>query len=173
MPRAYQNIAKVVERNYRNQGKVQKLKEKYEQPIVHPTMVPGDNNYLKGLARKLKETEDSWKKVWESGGYNGAHHIITKSVLKELGLPGEAIGNAPAVFHPLHNTNGMEIYFHDHEKQLELYEQGGIKAILEDFFETINAVNEALGIPIYDKDFIEREMFEAEIWARYWGIKWQ
>lgn len=148
------------------------IRAKQIQPIQRPMQVPGSVGYLKGAARAFKDTPQ-WEKVYESGGYNGAHHIVTKHLLEELGLNGEAITNAPGVLHPLHNNKYFDIYFHDHDTQKELYEQGGIKLILENFFKCINDINEALGYPRYNREFIENEMFEAEIWAKYWGLKWE
>lgn len=169
----FREIAQKVIRERAAQGKAHReLKREYTQRNQSPMQIAGDVGYLKGTARVFKDKPE-WAKIYESGGYNGPHHIVTKSVLEEMDLKGEAIANAPGVFHPLHNDKYFEAYFHNHELQLQLYEQGGIKLILENFFKVINEINEAFGFPKYNQEFIDKEMFEAEIWARYWGLKWQ
>lgn len=169
----YREIARDVTIQRIEQGRpTYQVTGKFIQPVVPPIYVGGNINYLKGVARSFRGIEH-WKRVWSSSGYNGAHHIITKSVLKNLGLNGESIANAPAVFHPLHNNPDFSNYFHDSSRQLLLYRKGGIKLILEDFFSRINKVNKEVGFPNYGEDFIDNEMFEAEVWAKFWGLKWQ
>lgn len=150
----------------------QRLRATYYQPRVHPTRITGPNNYLKGLSRRF--TGPQWERIGQSGGYNGAHHIVTKSVIKQISLKdGEIVANAPSVFHPLHNNQNFEYMFHDHERQLKIYEQSGIRGVVIDFFERANAVSGRLGIPVYNDDVIHQALLEAELWAKHWNLKWE
>lgn len=161
---------RVLNRRDRQQQVQKTLRATYEVHSVHPTRIVGPNNYLKGLSRRV--TGPQWSKIGKSGGYNGAHHIVTKSVIKQLGGSNECINNAPSVFHPLHSSSSFENMFHDHERQLQIYEQSGIRGIIIDFFERANAVSGRLGIPVYNDDVIHQALMEAELWARHWGLKW-
>lgn len=144
----------------------------YRQNFTRPYKVIGPNSYLRGVGRKFKGRK-GWERIEQSGSYNGAHHIVTKSVIKQIsGKDGEIVNNAPSVFHPLHNNKSFDKDFHDHARQLELYREHGIRAIIIDFFERINAINEALGLPKYEQADIDKELIEAELWARHWGLKW-
>lgn len=140
--------------------------------IMPPSRLVGPTNYLRGVSTRLKG-RPGWERIGQSGGYNGAHHIVTRSVIKQIsGKDGEIVNNAPSVFHPLHNNKSFDKDFHDHARQLELYREHGIRAIIIDFFERINAINEALGLPKYEQADIDKELIEAELWARHWGLKW-
>lgn len=167
------DLARKVLRRLDRQQKMQNaLRAIYEvHSAQHPTRIVGPNNYLKGLSRRV--TGPQWSRIGKSGGYNGAHHIVTKSVIKQLGGSTECINNAPSVFHPLHNTKSFENMFHDHERQLQIYEQSGIKGIIIDFFERANAVSGRLGIPLYNDDVIHQALLEAELWAKHWNLKWE
>lgn len=136
-----------------------------------PHAFVGSNNYLKGLSRQFVG-RPGWTDVFKSGGYNGAHHIVTKSVLKQLGYGPETLNNAPSVFHPLHNNKNFELTFHDHTTQMELYKKYGIQGVIIDFFERINAINMALGMPEYTPEQVQQELNEGHLWAKHWGLKW-
>lgn len=131
--------------------------------VRQPIRVVGPNKYLRGISKRFKGVE-GWESVNKSGGYNGAHHIITRFVIREIGGSSECLNNAPSVFHPLHNHPEYIDFFHNHTRQLELYKQGGISAIMNDFFEKVG------------QDFTQAEkeqlMLEAELWAKHWGLKW-
>ena len=140
------------------------LRATHREVVRPPTRVVGPNVYLKGVGKRFKDLNE-WNKVGDSRSYNGAHHIITKFVIKELGGNSECIRQAPSVFHSLHNDLRHIDWFHNHQKQLELYKEGGVKAIVKDFFDNVG------------KDFTDAEkeqlMLEAELWAKHWGFKWE
>ena len=152
----YHNLARKVLRS-------QSLSAVRPEIVRHPTRVVGPNVYLKGVSKRFKGLTN-WDKVADSRSYNGAHHIVTKFVIKELGGNSECIRQAPSVFHPLHNDVRYIDWFHNHQKQLAIYQEKGIRGIMEDFFENVG------------EDFTEAEkeqlMLEAELWARHWGLKW-
>lgn len=139
------------------------LQVTYRPGIVTPAIVIGPNSYLKGVSRAFRGTK-GWKKVNVGGGYNGAHHIVTKFVIQQIGGNNEAIRNGPSVFHPLHNKPEYVDIFHNHQRQLEIYKVGGIKGIVEDFF------NRAPG---FTDDEVKIMLLESELWSKHWGLKWQ
>lgn len=131
--------------------------------IVTPAIVLGPNSYLRGVSQAFKGATE-WQNVNKGTGYNGAHHIVTKFVISEIGGNAEAIRNGPSVFHPLHNKPEYIDLFHNHQRQLELYKQGGIKGIVEDFFERV---------PGFTDEEIKLMLLESELWSKHWGLKWQ
>jgi hypothetical protein len=153
----YHNLARKVLRS-------QTLTTIRPEAVRHPTRVVGPNTYLKGVGKRFRGLGE-WNKVGDSRSYNGAHHIVTKFVIKELGGNSECIRQAPSVFHSLHNDLRHIDWFHNHQKQLEIYKQSGIKGIIEDFFNNVG------------KDFTDAEkeqlLLEAELWAKHWGFKWE
>lgn len=149
------------------------LRATHTQPLTRPLNVVGTTNYLKGVGRAFKN-RPGWERIGQSGSYNGAHHIVTKSVIKQItGKEGEIIANAPAVFHPLHNSPSFESMFHDHERQLQIYQESGIRGVIIDFFDRANAVSDRLGIPLYNDEVINQALMEAELWAKHWNLKWE
>jgi hypothetical protein len=139
------------------------LQATYNPGIVTPSIVIGPNSYLKGMSRTFRGTKE-WALVNSATGYNGAHHIVTKFVIREIGGSDEAVRNGPSVFHPLHNRPEYIDMFHNHQRQLELYRDGGIKAIIEDFFERV---------PGFTEEQVKIMLLESELWAKHWGLKWQ
>lgn len=150
----------------------QNLRATYIQPFVPPMQVVGGNNYLRGVSKQFSGRK-GWEKINNVKGYNGAHHIVTKKTLKELGFEGDILSNAPSVFHPMHNNPYLVREFHNHERQVELYKQYGVKAIILDFFERINKLNKSFGLPVYEQAEIDKTLLEAELWAKHWGLKWE
>lgn len=135
----------------------------YSPNVVTPAIVLGPNSYLKGVSRAFKGTKE-WKVVNAAVGYNGAHHIVTKFVIKQIGGSEEAIKNGPSVFHPLHNKPEYVDVFHNHQRQLEIYNRDGIKGIVEDFFDRVNG---------FTDEEVKLMLLESELWAKHWGFKWQ
>ena len=139
------------------------LQVTYFPGIVTPAVVLGPNSYLKGVSRAFKGAKE-WKSVAAGTGYNGAHHIVTKFVIKQIGGSEEAIKNGPSVFHPLHNKPEYVDIFHNHQRQLKIYNKTGIKGIVEDFFNRANG---------FTDDEVKLMLLESELWAKHWGFKWQ
>ena len=139
------------------------LQATYNPGILTPAVVFGPNSYLKGVNRAFKGAAE-WKAVNIGTGYNGAHHIVTKFVITQIGGSEEAIRNGPSVFHPLHNKPEYVDAFHNHQRQLELYKTGGIKGIVTDFFERV---------PGFTEDEVKIMLLESELWSKHWGFKWQ
>lgn len=139
------------------------LQVTYNPGIVTPAIVIGPNSYLKGVSKAFKGAAE-WQAVNAGTGYNGAHHIVTKFVIKQIGGNDEAIRNGPSVFHPLHNKPEYVDVFHNHQRQLEIYKVGGIKGIVTDFFDRV---------PGFTDDEVKIMLLESELWSKHWGFKWQ
>lgn len=139
------------------------IKATYNPGIVTPAVVIGPNSYLKGVSRRFCGNLE-WNMVNVGRGYNGAHHIVTKFVIRQIGGSEEAIKNGPSVFHPLHNKPEYIDLFHNHQRQLEIYKKDGIKGIVEDFFERVDG---------FTDDEVKIMLLESELWAKHWGFRWQ
>ena len=142
----------------------QSLAVRRRELVRHPSRVVGPNIYLKGVEKRFRGLSE-WDKVGDSRGYNGAHHIVTKYVIKEIGGNSECIRQAPSVFHPLHNNPEYVGWFHNHTNQLAIYNEKGIKGIIEEFFEHVG--ND------FSREDKEQLMLEAELWAKHWNLKWE
>lgn len=158
--------------------KVARVQFQFRQSVVQPYNVTGGYNYLKMVGKAFKN-RPGWRSLDESGWYNGAHHIVTKTVIteiaKEVGIedPAEMKANAPAVYSQLHNHPAYSDLFHDHQMLLDTYHRSGVKGVVTEFFERLNAVNKKLGLPLYDEEFIGTTLLEAELWAKHWNIRWE
>lgn len=131
-----------------------------------PLRVVGPNSYLKGVSRGFKGRK-GWEQINSSSGYNGAHHVVTRFVIKEITGKenSECMNNAPSVFHPLHNDLRYVDWFHNHQKQLAIYKEKGIRGIIEEFLEHVG--ND------FSREDKEQLMLEAELWAKHWNLKWE
>ena len=158
------------------------------QPICAPEEVAGGYNYLRIANREMHHSE-GWEDVSCSSLYNGAHHIINKSVLEVIytdlrfrartrdevlpfNLP-DLQNNAPAMFHIYHNHPKYRNFFHDRDRQLRLYYSKGVSGILDDFLKRVEEVNRIEGLPPYSEDFKQTTLLEAELWAKHYGLKWK
>lgn len=150
----------------------EQMRARYIQGVTIPSEVVGPNMYLRGIGNRFRK-EEGWKDLWRSDGYNGAHHIVTRSVIQNIaGKRQLIVSNAPSVFHPLHNRPEYADVFHNHKRQLELYEKCGIKCVIEDFFERIEKVNNSENMLKYSEQSKKKIMLEAQLWAKHWGLKW-
>lgn len=168
-----------------------KITTEFKVPTLRsPETIYGGYNYLRFISSiskqkgsVYKEYLKVWNKINNSYTYNGAHHIVNKSTLKEIhhrmklnsrhnNIPfnvslDEMQRNAPAIFHILHGNPNYKNIFHNMERQLEIYEEYGIKGILDDFFSNL----ETYGYPV-SKQVIKGTYLEAELWARTYNLRW-
>lgn len=157
------------------------LQTQIQQSRCHPMEVVGGYNYLRTVSKGMAGCE-GWGRIRQGGGYNGAHHIISKSTLDVIFKQrkektylnySDFQRNAPAIFHPFHNNKNFEHLFHDSPRQLELYNKGGVSYILSDFFFNINEINRRYGLPEYAPELINRSFIEAKFWADTYGLRWK
>lgn len=158
--------------------------------LESPQHLFGTYNHLKALSKIskdraliMKRYENEWKKINQTQGYNGVHHIINKYSLKliheRLKKQGikfnleEAQRNAPAIFHPLHGDPKYQHIFHNPLEQYELYFQYGMKSIIISKLYEINQLNIERGLPELPQEYIDGLLKETELWTRYHGLMWE
>ena len=117
------------------------------------------------------------------GYYNGAHHLISKSTIKLIYLDLKAQGkevslnemenNAPSIYHPLHGDQDYRNVFHNTEAQYYDYKRFGMKVTVASLLERIDELNVALGLGPYPLEYLDGVLKEAELWCKYWNIKWE
>ena len=162
---------------------------KFIQPVLTaPENIYGGYNYLRVISRISKQKgavakayRPIWKKIHDVTSYNGAHHIVNQSTLKEIhkryGMTvnlADMQRNAPAIFHRLHGHPAYTKTFHDMEMQLLIYEQRGVSGIIDSFFikaKLISASSRGT-IPMYSYEVVRGTYLEAELWAKTFGLKW-
>lgn len=163
------------------------ISQNIKQQNCKPEQLYGGYNYLKLCSKSLNGLQ--WRSINKTKGYNGVHHIINVSTLSELykitvqnykdGLIGiypfedEFMRNAPGIFHKLHNHPEFTSLFHNKEMQLYIYENYGIKGILDNFFQMIAILNDSKGIEQISPEIIEGTYLETKIWCDYYGLKWE
>lgn len=162
---------------------------KFVQPVLTaPENIYGGYNYLRVISKISKEKgavvkayRPIWKKINDVTSYNGAHHIVNQSTLKEIhkryGMSvnlSDMQRNAPAVFHRLHGHPAYTKMFHNAEFQVLIYERSGIHGILDNFFRQAKliSVQSSGAIPMYDYHVVKGTYLEAELWAKTFGLKW-
>jgi len=166
--------------------------------LSNPNMLYGGYNYLRLLAKISREPNTvepayarMWRRINNVNTYRGAHHIVNKSTLKVIfddmkakarrtGKPltvnlDEMQHNAPGIFHPLHGNAAYQYIFHNSQRQLEMYYNGGIKEVLDDFFERLSQVSQDSGgeIPEVPSSVIEGTYIEAELWCKTFHLRWE
>lgn len=166
--------------------------------LSNPNKLYGGYNYLRLIAKIAKDpnaVEPAYARMWShihrAGSYQGAHHIVNKSTLKVIfddmkakarraGRPfqinlEEMQHNAPGIFHPLHGHKDYQYIFHNSQRQLQIYYDAGIKAVLDDFFENLHQISEKSDGAIANvPDFvIEGTYIEAELWCKTFHLRWE
>ena len=156
--------------------------------IASPTTLYGPYIYLRRIEDAGRDSElvnpayaTVWKHIHQTGYYNGAHHIINKSVIKRIhsGIKqnGEKLcldcmqRDAPAIFHPMHGNPTYNNVFHNHEEQYEIYRASGVKALMQHQIKKINKLNRDIGLPEIEGEMYDGLMKEAELWCAIYGLK--
>ena len=163
------------------------LSQNIKQFQCKPEKLYGGYNYLKTCSSVF--SKDILKQVTNKETYNGIHHIINISTIKELYKESlqnynlniitnypflqDMILNAPALFHQYHNHPSLSNIFHNKEVQLSIYESEGIKGILDVFFKNINTANKIYNLEPISDDIIIGTYLEAKVWCDAYGLKWE
>jgi hypothetical protein len=126
---------------------------------------------------------DNWKHINTLGYYQGAHHLINKSTIKliykDLKAEGKDVKlnemetNAPAIFHPLHGDQDFKNVFHNSEQQYYDYKRFGMKVLVISLLERIDEVGMKHGFTPFQQAYLEGVLKEAELWCKYYGMKWE
>lgn len=163
------------------------LVQNIEQKHCKPEKLYGGYNYLKMCSSQFSGVD--WAHINRTTSYNGVHHIVTVQSLKELykisvnsyekgkiklyPFFNDMYKNAPSAFHILHNNPEYYHIFHNSELQLKIYNERGIKGILDNYFENIIHINTELNLPPIPEDVIKGTYVEAELWSTYFGLDWE
>lgn len=165
-------------------------KKLLEGSIKSPTTLYGPYIYLKQLPRLINDEKlfdekfkSSWNKINKTQGYNGVHHLISKSTIKlihiDLKSQGKKVSlsdmenNAPSIFHPLHGHPDCQKIFHNTEQQFFDYKRFGMKVTIISLLERIDKLNVSLGAQPYPEWYLEGVLKEAELWCKHYGIVWE
>lgn len=158
--------------------------------LKRPERVYGPYKLLKAYSRASnnevlinRKYIDNWKRINTTGYYNGAHHLVNKYTIKRIYLDlkeqGEDVrleemqANAPAIFHPLHGNPAYKDVFHNTEEQYYDYKRFGMKVTVAGLLERIDEVNVSLGFEPYSAEYLDGVLKEAELWCKYWNIRWE
>lgn len=166
--------------------------------LSRPENIHGGYNYLRTMSKLAREPEliepayiASWQEIADSHTYNGAHHIVNKSSLKEIykdmkqkaaarGMPfpvnlTEMQNNAPAVFHQLHGSTEYTRIFHNSTRQVNLYYIGGMKLVIEDFFMHMELIAKHHHRPdfLVPEEVQKSTYTEAELWCKMFHLRWE
>lgn len=167
--------------------------------LNRPENIYGGYNYLRTMTKLSQksprniesEHQGIWQKINHTRSYNGAHHIVNKSTLEQIHQNmkikarvrgqtfttnlSEMQNNAPAIFHRLHGNPEFSYIFHNRERQLQIYYQSGMKAVIDDFFEQVNLLAwESDGlIPRVPQKVMEGTYLEAELWCKTFNLRWE
>ena len=168
-------------------------------PILNsPSTLWGSYHYLRVLTSLSRRQgavnpkfEKEWKSVFQIGGYNGVHHIVNKSTLKTIyqEMKRKAIQKgevftvnldelqreAPGSLHPFHGRPEYSVLFHNVDRQLDLYRQGGIRAIVTDYFNELQRIHQMYPqkAPQPSQEVVNNTLLEAQLWSETFGLRWQ
>ena len=168
-------------------------------PILsNPASMWGSYRYLRKLTALSRQSgtvnpryAQKWKRIFDVASYNGVHHIINKSTLKTIyydmksaaAKKGERLNislndmqnDAPASLHPYHGNPEFSVLFHNLNRQRALYEDGGVRAVLEDYFYGLKELHRTFPreAPFVPDDVIRNTMKEARLWAETYHLRWE
>jgi len=161
-----------------------------EHTIPNPKKLYGPYGYLKTISSLTKKHKElvrieayhDWHNIQNVQGYNGVHHLISKSTiamihadLKQKGIKvslSEMQYNAPSIFHPLHGHPTYQEVFHDFEQQYHDYNRFGMKITVISLLERIDEINAKLGFPLMKERYLEGILSETELWCRTYGLNY-
>lgn len=172
---------------------------RFSSPILsNPSSLWGSYQYLRILAKLSHQPgavnpryEQQWKRIHQVTSYNGVHHIVNKTTLKELymRMKEEAkqkhepftlqldalMREAPAALHPFHGNPYYKTFFHNSDRQLQLYEQGGVRAIVVDYFQSVNRFHKKNPeqAPFISPQVMKNTLLEAKLWCETFHLKWK
>ena len=174
-----------------------KVTSQFTAPVLkRPETLYGSYKYLKILSLLSKEATyiDKqfafiWKNINKTQSYNGVHHIVNKSTLKQIHhdmkmrarRDGEAFtinlaqlqNTAPGAFHIMHGNPKYNTVFHNQELQYKIYKKYGISGIIKNYFYEINKLNLEVGLKPIPGFVIQGTLKEAELWAKTFKLRWR
>lgn len=165
--------------------------------LEDPSALWGNYHYLRAIASFARKNgavhpdhAGKWRHIWATDGYNGAHHIVNQSALKviyeEMKRQAAAQNrpftvnledmqrNAPGALHPFHGKPEHSAVFHNLEKQLALYNQGGVKAVVTHYFQEMRGFHTKYpDAPPIPEETVRNTLLEAKLWSETFQLKWE
>ncbi len=171
----------------------------FDAPILsHPSSLWGSYQYMRVLTKLAQQPgainpkyAKEWKRLHQVTSYNGVHHIVNQRTLKAIygAMKHRAEANqepftlrldellrgAPASLHPFHGNPEYKTFFHNPERQMQLYEEGGIRAIVVDYFISLHRFHtkHPNTAPFIPTDVRKNTLLEAKLWAETFHLKWK
>ncbi len=171
----------------------------FSSPVLsNPSSLWGSYQYLRVLTKLSRQPgavnprfAEQWKKIHHVTSYNGVHHIVNKTTLKTIyaQMKAEAarkhepftirleelMREAPGALHPFHGNPYYKTFFHNADRQLELYEKGGVRAIVVDYFQSVNRFHKKNPdqAPFVSPQVMKNTLLEAELWSKTFHLKWK
>lgn len=172
----------------------------YPVPVLKdPSTLWGSYRYLRVLTSLYRENpsaidpafQDKWKLIHDVTSYRGVHHIVNKTTLKQIHerMRKEAAANnemyvvrlsqmqndAPGSLHPFHGKEKFGYIFHNSQRQLELYEQGGVKLILMEYFKALRQLAKDYPdqAPKISFPVVKNTFMEAQLWCETYELRWE
>lgn len=171
----------------------------FKAPILRePTALWGSYRFLKEVVRLSQEPgavakgyEKKWRHVRDTDSYRGVHHIVNQSTLKTIYTRkrikaqnnhkpypiqlGNMQKDAPGIIHPFHGNPKYERTFHDMNRQLRLYQQGGVRAIILDYFNAMQELHKQYPkeAPLISQEMLNNTLKEAQLWAETYHLRWK
>lgn len=167
-------------------------------PLQDPSSLWGSYRYLRVLTSLSRENliidpryQEQWRRVFKVDEYCGVHHIVNKSTLKDIYLQMKTKAaakhsvvpfrlddmqkDAPGSLHPFHGNHQYASVFHNKERQLKLYEQGGVKLIILDYFKNLQRFARETPelAPKISSEVIKNTLLEAKLWCKTFNLRWQ
>ncbi|WP_428052350.1 hypothetical protein [Candidatus Avelusimicrobium faecicola] len=175
------------------------ISTEFKTPILrNPSTLWGSYRYLKELVRLSQERgavakgyEKKWRNIRDVSTYRGVHHIVNKSTLKEIYTRkkikaqnnhkpypvhlGEMQNDAPGIIHPFHGNPEYQVMFHNINRQLALYDEGGVRAIILDYFNNMQELHRLYPreAPVIYQEMVDNTLKEAQLWAETYRLRWK
>lgn len=175
------------------------ISTEFKTPILrNPSTLWGNYRYLKELVRLSQERgavakgyEKKWRNIRDVSTYRGVHHIVNKSTLKEIYTRkkiksqnnhkpypvslGEMQNDAPGIIHPFHGNPEYQVMFHNINRQLALYDEGGVRAIILDYFNNMQELHRLYPreAPVIYQEMVDNTLKEAQLWAETYRLRWK
>lgn len=167
-------------------------------PLQSPSSLWGSYHYLHLLTIISRTSaaidpayKEQWKVVPDSAGYRGVHHIVNKTTLRHIYKDmkeasqekkeffaikfSDLHNDSPGSLHPFHGKNQFSHIFHNSSRQLELYEEGGIKLIVLDYFKSLRqlALQYPQEAPAIPAEVVKNTLLESKLWCETFQLRWE
>lgn len=83
--------------------------------------------------------------------------------------------DAPGIIHPFHGNPEYQVMFHNINRQLALYDEGGVRAIILDYFNNMQELHRLYPreAPVIYQEMVDNTLKEAQLWAETYRLRWK